>query len=73
MIIMKITMNDFTKEELIKLNRLTLEHVNQFRQNSDCIELRRKIQIMIDTYGEHEKTTLNYDCKTQCNKCEAIL
>ena len=47
-------MNDFTKEELIMLKRLALQHVNQFRQNSDCIELMSKIQSMIDGYCEHD-------------------
>ena len=47
-------MNDFTKEELIMLKRLALQHVNQFRENSDCIELMTKIQSMIDNYCEPE-------------------
>lgn len=47
-------MNDFSKEELVMLKRLTLQDVNQFRQNSDCIELMHKVKTMIDNYCEHE-------------------
>lgn len=46
-------MNDFTKDELIMLKRLALQHVNQFRENSDCIDLMSKIQSLIDNYCEH--------------------
>lgn len=49
-------MNEFTKEELVMLKRLALQHVNQFRQNSDCIELFNKIQSIIDNYCDLEKT-----------------
>ncbi len=71
-------MNDFTKEELIMLKRLTLQHFNQFRQNSDCIELLSKIQPMIDNYCEHDTEDLVYhqwfdsekhNCKL-CIKCK---
>lgn len=51
-------MNDFTKEELVTLKRLTLQNVNQFRENSDCIELMKKIQCMIDNYFEKQETVL---------------
>lgn len=51
-------MTDFTKDELIMLKRLTLQHVNQFRQNSDCIDLMRKIQSLIDNYDPKTKRTL---------------
>ena len=47
-------MNEFTKEELIILKRLTLQHVNQFRENSDCIELIDKLKSMIENYCEHD-------------------
>lgn len=47
-------MNDFTKEELKILRRLTLHHLDRFRENSDCIELTEKIRCMIDNYCEHE-------------------
>ncbi len=53
-------MNDFTKEELIMLKRLTLQHVNQFRENSDCIALLNKIQSMIENYCEHETDGYTY-------------
>ena len=43
-------MNDFTKEEMTMLFRLALQHVNQFRQNSDCIDLMEKIRSMIDNW-----------------------
>lgn len=55
-------MNDFTKEELIMLQRLTLQHVNLFRQNSDCIELLRKLSIMIENYLEPEKPKSACEC-----------
>lgn len=45
-------MNDFTKEELVMLNRLALQNVNQFRENSDCIALKEKIQSLLDNYGK---------------------
>jgi hypothetical protein len=48
-------MNDFTKDELIMLKRLALQNVNQFRENSDCIDLMSKIQSMIDNYCEHDE------------------
>ena len=53
-------MNDFTKEELSMLKRLTLQDVNQFRQNSDCIELMGKIQSMIDNF---EKPCSHKNCR----------
>ncbi len=46
--------NDFTKEELVMLKKLALHHVNQYRQNSDCIELMNKIQYLIDIYKEYK-------------------
>jgi len=52
-------MNDFTKDELVMLKRLTLHHVNQFRENSDCIKLMSKLRNLIDNYCEH--TNKNYD------------
>jgi hypothetical protein len=60
-------MNDFTKEELVMLKRLTLQHVNQFRENSDCIELMRKIQSMIDNYQE------DIPIHVICNECMRIV
>ena len=59
-------MNEFTKDELVMLKRLALQHINLFRQNSDCIELFNKIQLMIDNYCEHEKTK-------QCNISGQVL
>lgn len=68
-------MNDFTKEELIMLKRLTLHHVNQFRQNSDCIELMSKIQSIIDRYCEHNWAFyLSSDgSNVKCHKCNKEL
>lgn len=61
-------MNDFDKEELIMLKRLARQHVNQFRENSDCIELMDKIQMMIDNYCEHKNGIGINEWKT-CNDC----
>ena len=65
-------MNDFTKEELIMLKRLTLQHVNQFRQNSDCIELMSKIQSMIDNYCEHDSAINIGEAPMICKKCGKV-
>ena len=65
-------MNDFTKEELVMLKNLTRQHVNQFRENSDCIELMEKIQSLIDNYCEHESNgemRLSYPGQWKCKKC----
>ena len=62
-------MNDFTKEELIMLKRLTLQHVNQFRQNSDCIELMGKIQSMIESYCEHKNQYTDSNYFSGCADC----
>lgn len=53
-------MNDFTKEDLIILKKLTLQHVNLYRQNSDCIELMGKLQSMIDNYCEPNANKPNF-------------
>lgn len=64
-------MNDFTKDELIILRRLVLHHVDQFRENSDCIELMRKIRSMIDNYHKTCKhTSTNFDDGIYyCDEC----
>lgn len=65
-------MNDFSKDELIKLKRLALHNVNMFRQNSDCIELMGKIQSIIDNYCEHEPTTQDSVLVTFCLDCDWV-
>ena len=66
-------MNDFTKEELVMLKNLTRQHVNQFRENSDCIELMEKIQSLINNYCEHEPHGDFHECVDRCRKCGAIV
>ena len=66
-------MNEFDKNDLLMIYSLALQHVNQFRENSDCIELMGKTRTLIDAYCEHEKVVPNYDCKKQCEKCGKIL
>ncbi len=61
-------MNDFTKEELVMLKRLLLQHVNIFRQNSDCIELMGKVQSMIEKYCEHQYALIDPNV-IQCSLC----
>ena len=69
----KNIMNDFTKDELIMIKRLTLQHVNQFRENSDCIDLMRKIQSLIDNYCDHEDSYEDFSYNpTRCKECDAI-
>jgi hypothetical protein len=62
--------NQFKKYELVILKCLTLQHVNQFRQNSDCIELMHKIQSMIDNYCEHDWNEIGSEREYfRCSKC----
>ncbi len=53
-------MNEFTKDELVILKRLALQHVNQFRENSDCIDLMTKLKSLIDNYCENETCSHDY-------------
>ena len=46
-------MNDFTKDELTILSRLARQHINQFRENSDAIDVGRKINTMLTNYYEY--------------------
>jgi len=68
-------MNDFTKEELKILRRLTLHHLDRFRENSDCIELTEKIRCMIDNYCEHDnvKSLSDADYVYRCSDCDKIV
>jgi hypothetical protein len=69
-------MNDFTKEELEMLRKLTFQHVNQFRENSGCIELMRKIRFMIENYCEHNGDlvcNLFGDDVYLCSKCKHVV
>ncbi len=66
-----MSINDFTKNELIKLKKLTRQHVNQFRENSDCIDLLNKIQSMIENYCEHDWQYNHHD-QGHCRKCGLI-
>ena len=43
-------METFDREELVMLYKLALQHVNIYRQNSDCIDLMNKIQRIIRQY-----------------------
>jgi hypothetical protein len=67
-------MNDFTRDELIILKRSILQHVDQFRENSDCIDLMSKIRSMIDNYCEHEFYAVGCGqaLHFQCHKCGYI-
>lgn len=44
-------MNDFTKDDLMLIAMLALQNINQYRQNSECIELLNKVRSMIDNYN----------------------
>ena len=68
-------MTNFTKEELefilddleyhMSISRLANHEFNR--------DLVKKIRDMIDNYCEHETVVPNWDCKTQCAKCDVIL
>ena len=70
-----MTMNDFTKEELIKIIAAFeyWHHKNNIMQPQEYAEVRKKIQSMIDNYCEHEEEKIigermNY-YSGKCKKC----
>lgn len=60
-------MNDFTKEELIKIIEV-MKPPLWFYDISNC-ELIKKIQSMIESYCEHEWHTNPYNFVLHCQKC----
>ncbi len=58
-------MNDFTKEELIKIK----QYVGFCDYHTP---ISSKIQSMIDNYCEHEKVVPNYGPNTECATCGEI-
>ena len=65
-------MNDFTKEELIKIKDVM--YGISFDDNDERI-LRQKIQSMIDSYCEHEYENSCCGCCVVigCSKCDWLL
>lgn len=69
-------MNDFTKEELVKLkngieylsDRTSLS--NQYLKGN--IDLAHKIQSLIDNYCDHEHTKSHTMNVRVCDKCQTI-
>jgi hypothetical protein len=66
-------MNDFTKEELQE----TLFGLEQWCHPScdypNYIALRKKIQAMIDSYCEHEKSQADHNYEVErCKKCGVL-
>ena len=72
-------MNDFTKEELIKLRNgidYLLKAINETMQyNNECVELFAKIGQMIDNYCEHKKSpwSCEIDYAKMCDTCDRVL
>ena len=68
-------MNDFTKDELESIKSWGEVYTEFGNSWTDKINraLIDKIQSLIDNYCEHKNVVPNYDCKTQCENCWAIL
>lgn len=68
-------MNEFTKEELQELKRclkyMITGHVTPY--SALTINMKKKIQSMIDNYCEHTRQMPNYNIQTQCADCLEIL
>jgi hypothetical protein len=60
-------MNNFTKEEL---KNLILFVDGGIRYNNHAIELRKKIQSMIDNYCEHDKSGNTHPVDMMCGKVQ---
>ncbi len=69
-------MNDFTKQELeiiyLDMTIYGKKNVPPLKEGRSHLDLRNKIQSLIDNYCEHEDTCRNCDCTTECNKCGKI-
>lgn len=68
-------MNDFTKEELEKLEEILSWHGSSppYSLEKIAIKLQRKIQSMIDNYCEHIYVFRCHDDTIYCPKCGGLL
>tara|TARA_R110000868_G_scaffold335547_1_gene596409 strand:+ start:7848 stop:8066 length:219 start_codon:yes stop_codon:yes gene_type:complete len=67
-------MNDFTKAELLIMHLAIIRDINQFdhilKTSPSMLELRDKLETMIDNYCEHEESKSNHNYEVeQCKKC----
>jgi hypothetical protein len=70
-----VTVNNFTKDELqiILLDMdINIKKAPPLKPSPIYIELRNKVELMIDNYCEHESDGLNYlsyPPQSRCKKC----
>ena len=66
-------MNDFTKSELAIIHLAVVRDMNQFahilKTSPSMIELRDKLEAMIDNYCEHDVTENIGGWCWKCSKC----
>lgn len=67
----KITMNDFTKEELKEILYCITHYQSCKWSNPELLQLESKIKSMIDNYCEHEWRCWDDEHNTkECTKCD---